>query len=88
MRWKADVNMRSGSHARNGRSKCREGNTVRPQEVHQRLRLRSIRIHRDVHRVPVIQMPLIMNGALAKDGDRQWPPELLPKESVDLSHLR
>ena len=87
MRRQADVNVRSRSHAGNSRSKRREGNPVGPQKVHQRLRLWSIGIHRDVQSIPMIQMPLIMNRALAKDRNRQWPPKLLPKEGVDFPDL-
>ena len=64
------MNVRAGSHARDRAAKRREGNPVAAQEVNQRLAFGPIRIQREVHRIAMIEMPLVVNRALSEYGDR------------------
>ena len=71
MRRSPDVNMRSGSCSRNRLAKCQKRNAIGAQEAQQRLSLRAIRMERNVHRIAMIEPPAIVNGALAKNRNRQ-----------------
>jgi len=64
------VNMRPRGHARYRPAKCREGNAIAAQEFNQHLAFRPVGIERNVHRITMIEMPLVMNRALSKHGDR------------------
>lgn len=84
MRRPADVNVRTCGCARNGRAKGQEWNAVGSQKIHQRLAFGAVRVQRDVHRVPVIQAPTVVNWSLAKVGYRQLFLEGIRKESLNL----
>src|SRR5882762_9868996 len=75
-------------HAGNRSAKSRKRNAIAAQVFHQRLPFRPVRIQRDVHRVTMVEMPLVVNRALSEHGDRQWPFECLLKKNLDLSRLR
>jgi len=63
------MDVRSRRHPGNRRPKCRERNAVLLEIVDQCLAFSAIGIQRDVHRVPMIQTPLIVDCSLAKDCD-------------------
>src|SRR5215472_604252 len=88
MRRHSDMNVRPGRDAGNRAAKRRKGNAVALQKIDQRLALCAVGIERDVHRVMVIQPPLIMNRSLAEDSDWQWSLECLLKKHLDFSSLR
>ncbi len=81
------MNVRSRGHAGDGRPKRREGNAVALQKIYERLALCSIGIQRNVHRIMMIEPPLIMNRALPEYRDRQRPFECLLKKRLDLPRL-
>ncbi len=64
------MNVGTGSHARDRAAKRREGNAIAAQEFNQCLAFGPIGIQRDVHRIAMIEMPLVVNRALPEYGDR------------------
>jgi hypothetical protein len=69
MRRHADVDVRPGGYARNRRAKGRKGDAVLSQKINQRLTFRFIGPQRNVHRITMIQMPLIVNCSLTEHGN-------------------
>ena len=77
------MNVRPGRDAGDRGAERGKWNAVLSQKIYERLAFRLIRPQRNVHRVAMIQSPLIMDRALAEHGDRQRPLEHLLKESFD-----
>ncbi|MDX6557892.1 MAG: hypothetical protein QOF72_941, partial [Blastocatellia bacterium] len=69
--------VRPRCHAGNRAAKSRERNSIGAEIFQKRLAFGPIRIQRDVHRVTMIEMPLVMNRALSEYSDGQRPFECL-----------
>ncbi len=67
MGWPADVDMRSGSRARDGSAECEEGDSISAQEVQQGLALSPVRMKRDIHRIAMVETPAIVYRPLSKN---------------------
>src|SRR5437870_9778923 len=76
------MNVRPGRDAGNRGAERGKWNAVLSQKIYERLALRLIRPQRNVHRVAMIQSPLIVNRALSKHRNRQRSFESLLKETL------
>src|SRR4051812_22885440 len=81
------MNVRASRDAGNRGAECGKWNAVLSQKLYERLALRLIRSQLNVHRVAMIQSPLIMDRALAEHRNWQWMLERLLKESFDRRRL-
>src|SRR5438067_11044489 len=81
------MNVRPGRDAGNRGAERRKWNAVLSQKIYKRLAFRLIRPQRNVHRVAMIQSPLIVNCALSKHRDRQRSFESLLKETLNRRSL-
>jgi hypothetical protein len=57
------------------------------RNLNQRLTLSAVRVQRNVHRVAMIEPPLVVNGSLAKYRNGQGTLERLLKEGFDWVRL-
>src|ERR1051326_9606702 len=77
------MNVRPGRDAGNRGAEGGKWNAVLSQKIYERLALRLVRPQLNIHRVAMVQSPLIVNRALAEHRYRQRMLERLLKKGFD-----
>src|SRR5687768_6334441 len=78
-----DVNMWPCGGARDDAAKSAERDACLTQVVDERFTLNTVRMKRDIHRIPMVKMQTVVGFRLSQCGHRQSSAERLRKISFD-----